>query len=266
MHRLEVAGYAGSPLFTQEALVLIASESGGIPRRINNLCFNSLSIGFALRKQRIDRAVVEEAVADLGLEAPSTQSVCRPEAHRMEKQSVPLSFHLLAEETTTAGKRRYKISARGVLALRVATVLLALVLTGLSFLSARRAAREVELPLASRLAAAEPVPFESLSPGDPMSSTPTTEAVREAAPAEPDSRAWSIVVVQSRQTLGQISLRRLGGYNPQLLAHIRALNPRLLDPDHIEVGQEIRLPLKTVQERSSDEEEVITASTLGIRP
>ncbi|MCU1315685.1 MAG: hypothetical protein JWN63_1007 [Candidatus Acidoferrum typicum] len=58
-HRLRVAGYSGAPLFTAGALEKTHSE--GIPRNINNLCFNALLTG---RKQ-IDSAIVDRVVADL---------------------------------------------------------------------------------------------------------------------------------------------------------------------------------------------------------
>jgi type II secretory pathway predicted ATPase ExeA len=68
-HRLKVAGYENStPLFTPEAVSLIAHHSDGIPRNINNICFNALSFGCALGKKVIDAKVVREAIADLGLE------------------------------------------------------------------------------------------------------------------------------------------------------------------------------------------------------
>jgi len=46
-HRLSVAGYEGTQLFTPEARAVIAAWSKGIPRNINNLCFNALSLGYA---------------------------------------------------------------------------------------------------------------------------------------------------------------------------------------------------------------------------
>ena len=67
-HRLQVAGYAGGPLFSREALTLIGARSHGVPRNINNICFNALSLGFALQRKRIDARLVREAVADLELE------------------------------------------------------------------------------------------------------------------------------------------------------------------------------------------------------
>ena len=68
-HRLKVAGYESStPLFTPEAVSLIARYSEGVPRNINNICFNALSFGCALGKKVIDATVVREAIAGLGLE------------------------------------------------------------------------------------------------------------------------------------------------------------------------------------------------------
>lgn len=67
-HRLKVAGYESPhPLFTHEAVSLIAHYSGGIPRNINNLCFNSLSIACAIRKNVVDAEVVREVIGDLGM-------------------------------------------------------------------------------------------------------------------------------------------------------------------------------------------------------
>jgi type II secretory pathway predicted ATPase ExeA len=67
-HRLKVAGYENSnPLFTPEAVSLIADYGDGIPRNINNICFNALSFGCALGRKVIDAEVVREAIVDLGL-------------------------------------------------------------------------------------------------------------------------------------------------------------------------------------------------------
>jgi len=79
MHRLEAAGYKGGPLFTPEALSLLAEQSGGIPRNINNICFHALSLGYAKEQKRIDRSIIEEVLADLNLEFLGVQ---RPNIRR----------------------------------------------------------------------------------------------------------------------------------------------------------------------------------------
>lgn len=68
-HRLATAGYSGktSDLFSLQALAAIAQLSEGIPRIINNLCFNALSLGYALETSQIDLAIIEEAAGDLGI-------------------------------------------------------------------------------------------------------------------------------------------------------------------------------------------------------
>ncbi len=91
-HRFKVAGYQGStlitdeaninswsyfsheraPLFTAEALALIASASKGIPRIVNSLCFSALSMGFAQRQKTISTALVQR-----GDRGPGTGKSCR---------------------------------------------------------------------------------------------------------------------------------------------------------------------------------------------
>ncbi len=93
-HRLRAAGYdSGSPLFTREALALIFHYSEGIPRNINNLCFNSLSLGCALKRKAIDGDVVREVVADLDLDRWRTKTALavRPEVGALQEAPVFLS-------------------------------------------------------------------------------------------------------------------------------------------------------------------------------
>jgi hypothetical protein len=64
-HRLTVAQYEGSSLFTREAQKLIWEFSGGIPRKINILCDNALLIGYGLERKDIDSEIIKEAINDL---------------------------------------------------------------------------------------------------------------------------------------------------------------------------------------------------------
>lgn len=66
-HRLQVAGYKGTGLFTPGALGLIAECSQGIPRLINNLCFSALSLGCATRQKQITCEIVRNAALDMSL-------------------------------------------------------------------------------------------------------------------------------------------------------------------------------------------------------
>jgi general secretion pathway protein A len=66
-HRLRIAGYAGQPLFSQDALRAMAQFTEGIPRNLSNFCFNALSLGCALGEKQIGLAIVEEVISDLDI-------------------------------------------------------------------------------------------------------------------------------------------------------------------------------------------------------
>jgi general secretion pathway protein A len=78
-YRLCRAGYSGPPLFSFDAVELIATHSKGFPRNINNLCFNALTLGFAKRQKQIDATTMCEVLADLELEGLSTHHEPAPE-------------------------------------------------------------------------------------------------------------------------------------------------------------------------------------------
>ncbi len=68
-HRLRVAGYDfARPLFTPSALNLITSNTRGVPRNINNVCFHALSLGYVNRQQTIDVDIIQEVLEDLDLQ------------------------------------------------------------------------------------------------------------------------------------------------------------------------------------------------------
>jgi general secretion pathway protein A len=77
-HRLRTAGYDFQyPLFTPAATAVITRSSGGIPRNINNICFNSLLLGRALEQREITRQMVCDVLADLDLSSLENEdSVC----------------------------------------------------------------------------------------------------------------------------------------------------------------------------------------------
>jgi general secretion pathway protein A len=66
-HRLRVAGYQGDNLFTAQAMATITNFTEGVPRNINNFCFNALSLAFAMRQPSVDSAIVQEVISDLDI-------------------------------------------------------------------------------------------------------------------------------------------------------------------------------------------------------
>ena len=65
-HRLRVAGLIAASPFGEAAIEMIAINSGGIPRNINRICFNALSIGYSMGRNEIDEELVEEAASGFG--------------------------------------------------------------------------------------------------------------------------------------------------------------------------------------------------------
>jgi type II secretory pathway predicted ATPase ExeA len=99
-HRLSVAGYNAGPLFTPAAIARIAESSEGIPRNINNLCFNALSLGCALHRTQIDADLVGEAVSDLDM---SSLAVERRRQLQKAASRVPVIPREPAEELMADG-------------------------------------------------------------------------------------------------------------------------------------------------------------------
>jgi general secretion pathway protein A len=64
-HRLRTAGREGPSIFSPDALEFIARVSQGIPRNINSLCFQALSIGFATQSKQIGANILREVALDL---------------------------------------------------------------------------------------------------------------------------------------------------------------------------------------------------------
>ena len=67
-HRLQRAGGTVSRVFTPRAVNLIVVHSGGIPRTLNQVCHETLSVGYSQIKEKVDCENVREALVNLGLD------------------------------------------------------------------------------------------------------------------------------------------------------------------------------------------------------
>ncbi len=65
LHRLKVAGHPEPGLFAPEVLQVIHTKSGGIPRRINQLCDLALFAGFGQQATRIDEALLRDVAESI---------------------------------------------------------------------------------------------------------------------------------------------------------------------------------------------------------
>jgi general secretion pathway protein A len=77
-HRLKIAGYRGSDLFSKKAMNMIWQHSEGIPRKINVLCDNVLLNAFGTGDKKIEAMAVAEAVNDLSFGKSNKNSNGKP--------------------------------------------------------------------------------------------------------------------------------------------------------------------------------------------
>jgi type II secretory pathway predicted ATPase ExeA len=256
--RLKVAGYASSlPLFTKDALAQIAQWSEGIPRNINNLCFNALSLGCAMQQKLIDREVIRQVIADLDLGPLSRARSTKPSAAPpVEEKTAPMETESGSEASTPSVFTDFEEKTTSSMfsggRSRIAVGLLGAVIAGAALVGAYRWLSH---------------------PADPQSGVPTQQATAApATPPDPDSNAvvqpppvgspapknnpavsnspsaspansTNSVTVGPGQTLVGICVNKFRNCTPQILRQIRELNPELGNLDHIEIGQTLRLPV-----------------------
>jgi len=220
-HRLRIAGRdAARPIFTSSALALIAHHSQGIPRNINNICFNALSLACALQRKEVDAGLVKDVVTDLDLDLHIRQhgslSAVPPGLNAMRGNGA--GNEEPAAKTPRSTLRKLAAAAAACAA-------------GLLFLSGA--------PVAHRVAASG-TPVETISKrflaADALSPSIVPNAVARG-PARPRQ-----VRVREGQTLSDICLDTFGKCSPAILRTILITNPSIHDPDHIELGQRVVLP------------------------
>jgi type II secretory pathway predicted ATPase ExeA len=234
-HRLRAAGYSlETPLFSKEALALIVQYSEGIPRNINNLCFNSLSLGCALKRKTIDGDIVREVIADLDLDRwrRETSLAVRPQESGF--QEAP-AFLLSAG----APDRQTGWTVGIALAVAVLLVLSAGLLQSRRWLEPKPAVVG-NLPLA-----VADVPSSSLNQG-----------------SRPEASVSTIRVMPGGTLLG-ICAESFGKCTPELLQEIRRLNPLLGNPDHIEPGQRVRIPLSRLAQNGIEHQNNASLAEAG---
>ena len=240
-HRLKVAGYDGGPLFTPGALRIITDRSQGIPRNINSLCFSALSLGCAIGRKRIDAEILHEVVADLDVE-----SLNKPVLTNRATRAPVTAGPVLSYRTKSKSRlRRWALGATSVAAsIAVAGIFLSYPPGRIGrFLQAKtEASALVHNSSASTENSTEAASASSLIPSrnENADEIPTAAAVPSFLPTN-DTETIK-VLVQSGETLRRITLQTLGQDSGKIIDQIKKLNPAVTDPDHIEAGQEIRLP------------------------
>lgn len=225
-HRLQLAGCRQRDLFTPAAIDLIARASHGIPRTINTYCFNSLSLCRARNAKQVNEGMVAEAISDLQLPVTSPASALREP---------------IAEVITTAQVALLpRVKAPQNRVLWVAATILLCICAGIgttTYLGRTFLQVSSNTPHDTTLNAENVKPQSQLSVRPPAESSLQPSSI--AARAASDSLK---VTISQGDTLEGIATTHLGTYDGSVLRDIKALNPRITDPNHIESGRTLRLP------------------------
>jgi general secretion pathway protein A len=233
-HRLQVAGYDGPELFTAAALTLVAERSEGIPRNINNICFNAMSLGCAMGCKKIEAKVVEEALHDLSLESLVQKTKMAP-AVAPSPNGVARTYYSWMK-AHLFGRWAY-----------LNTVLAALLACLAIYVGTRSGASTTHSSQAIHLSSSSPEVAPSSESQSARTISNALSGAQSQGPAQTEPHADSAnsltYVVQPNDTLRDLCLSIVGSYDAVVLERVRKLNPDLKNPNRIEAGQEVRLPL-----------------------
>jgi general secretion pathway protein A len=222
-HRLRIAGYAfAGPLFTRDALALIAEASHGVPRNINNLCFNALSLAYALQRKPIDTEIIRAVIADRDLGRFRKRTSLASQSGASGGQAAP-AFR---------PAKRASSQSRGWTQKFAFALAVTLALCGMLF-AGRWWPNKAAIHAQSEPLLVAPTPSDSAPPA--VSNGPS--------PIVGESPHASTVSVKPGETLLEICVASFGRCSPELLQEIRRLNPQMNNLDHIEPGETIQLPL-----------------------
>ena len=67
-HRLNCVGWSGNPKFDQRVFTVLFEASGGVPRRINQICNRLMMLGAVDQRSRIDGAMLTQVLEELELD------------------------------------------------------------------------------------------------------------------------------------------------------------------------------------------------------
>ncbi len=270
-HRMKVAGCPDQQIFDMSSIRLIARHSKGIPRVINNLCYTSLLLAHAREERKVTADIVQQAIGRLDMEslafeplpaldfgpeeavltpdapvppAPPPAAAVRGPAVPVVKVSDAPSMPAPAPGnkerrpgsylTYDAGKKatppKWPARSAGVTIVLLSGIMLLAIL-------GRSESKRGSTP---GIFSHSYNPLGALLHAD---RTVDTAASYNADPQDTDNGQVITVVAGPQQSLKDLSVRYVGHFDDELSAKIISLNPALADPDHLQAGQLIRIPL-----------------------
>jgi len=179
-HRLGVAGHSGPLPFNAESLHLVHRLCRGVPRRINTVCDRAMAVAQARGSRRIDRDIVERAVA---------------EVYGVKPNAAPA-----AEPAAPAGVNGWLIAGVAGVALAAGVVLAPRFASTTAAPAAQAKAAPVVPPVPAPVAVA-PAPAPASPPPAPPTTPPSIEAAFTPAAAD-EAAAWRALAGLWDTTLG----------------------------------------------------------------
>ena len=287
-HRLKIAGYAGDPLFeplfSPNAVSLIAQRSQGIPRNINNLSYNSMLLACSRGLPTVTAPIVQEAANRLDVrllalepaayvdsmadaEQPAPIAIAKPpepisppvaaQAPQENHEPAPAASKSLLtyNEEKKPGRSKWLTRSAVVAGIFVSAISIPFLL---DFASPRLDPALAGIQGSAHADAKQPAADHPVSP----------PANYDAAPQDTDAGQVLTVIAGPQQSIKDLSLRYAGHYDDNLFQQISRLNPDLKDLSHLEAGQLIRIPLppgamKKVNDVGDDEGTSQSAPTGG---
>ena len=234
-HRLKIVGSGSSEIFTDEALSLICRYAKGIPRAINILCSNALSVGYGLSEKRISASTVRKIRREkdifTGERSPKPSSGMK----RNLPRKIFYAFLALAIFATVMFFNKdyvkYLLTAQEFK-----------IVSGPSDIGDKV---ETSKPTGERHVVPEPAPntpkpeVTNASPEAPQ--TPASSATSISQP-DTGIRVKTIVKVKVGTTLSLLAIKYYNEANTTLIDHILKLNPEITDSNLILVDQKIKIP------------------------
>jgi general secretion pathway protein A len=230
-HRLRVAGWNSKDrVFTPEALHLIAEHSGGIPRNINNLCFNSLSLCCALKRRTVDDEIVREVIADLDLDSLGQNELLAIGTKPRAEVGPVSSFNAM-----TGGAW---------LTRAVVVSVLMLALSGINGENGKAVRRRAIVEPASQSGQSRVQASADVTPLLPAAPFAETKTQSKVVPATQPLESEIRLLVPPGATLSQLCAKTLITCRSMDIKTIQHLNPWLTDPDLLVSGKELRIPIR----------------------
>jgi general secretion pathway protein A len=213
-HRLSVAGSSSAHVFTDDALALICRCAKGIPRALNILCSNALSLGYNLSQRKISASIVKKVRKDKEMLTEE----------RIRKLTVGINKNLLL-----------KIFSYG--------FLLSVVLVAVMFFYGDYLQQFVNTKTLQYLREKWITKNEVVTPAPAPPETSQGRVVTPSTMSRPETGIiFKIIEVEKGTSLSSLALKYYKETNLTPMDYILEFNPKITNPDLILVNQKIKIP------------------------